>query len=287
MPELPEVETVVRGLRKRLIGEPVLAVEVRNAMSFQADRGLIDRHLVGACILIVERVQKLIIVKLSSGYALVCHLKMTGQMVFVGKSDKGFVGGHPEKAYEQPLPHKHTHVILTFPHGTLYFNDLRKFGWIRLFSREQREAFLAAQQFGPDPLTKLFTGPYLWERIHGRKVPIKSLLLDQHIAPGVGNIYADEALFDAKISPLRKGTAITKQEADALAASVRKVIEMGIQYGGTTKNNYRSVDGSKGEMQHHLKVYGREGQPCHKCPGLVVRKKIGQRSSHYCPSCQH
>lgn len=285
MPELPEVEVVVRGLRDRIIGETVVSVEIRNVKSFLADRQIIDQQMVGAKVMDVQRRQKLILVSLSSGYTLVAHLKMTGQMVFEG-IDEGFVGGHPEKAYEQPLPHKHTHVISTFRHGTLYFNDLRKFGWMRLFSQEEFVAFLEVQRFGPDPLTKPFDGGYLWERIHTRNVPIKSLLLDQRIAPGVGNIYADEALFDAKISPLRKGNAITESEAVLLAASVKKVIEKGIQFGGTTKNNYRTVDGSKGEMQHHLKVYGREGEPCRGCPGLVVRKKIGQRSAHYCPSCQ-
>lgn len=285
MPELPEVEVVVRGLRDRIVGESVAAVEIRNAKSFATDRQTIDQQMIGSTIVDVQRRQKLILLSLSSGWTLVSHLKMTGQMVFEG-NDEGFVGGHPEKAYEQPLPHKHTHVIITFRHGMLYFNDLRKFGWMRLFSKDQLAAFLQTQRFGPDPLTKSFDGAYLWERIHTRKVPIKSLLLNQHIAPGVGNIYADEALFDSKISPFRKGSAVTKQEADALAASVKKVIEKGIQYGGTTKNNYRSVDGSKGEMQHHLKVYGREGEHCHGCPGLVVRKKIGQRSAHYCSSCQ-
>ena len=285
MPELPEVETVVRGLRRRLVGERILAVEIRNPKSFLVDQKQIDQYLIGATVAKVERIQKLIVLRLSNDYSVVGHLKMTGQMVFEGK-DEGFAGGHPEKSYEQPLPHKHTHVIITFPRGTLYFNDLRKFGWLRLFSKEALVVFLKAQQFGPDPLLKEFDGKYLWERIHVRKVPIKSLLLDQHIAPGVGNIYADEALFDAKISPFRKGNAVTKKEAEALAVSVKKVMEKGIQYGGTTKNNYRTVDGSKGEMQNHLKVYGREGEKCTTCSNLIERKKIGQRSTHFCSNCQ-
>lgn len=285
MPELPEVEVVVRGLRRRLVGERVVSVEVRNQKSFQAERSLIDQECVGRTVQEVTRRQKLILIKLSSGWTLVSHLKMTGQMVFEG-NDQGFVGGHPEKAYEQPLPHKHTHVIIQFAHGTLYFNDLRKFGWMRLFSQAALQTFLEEQRFGPDPLLKSFDGPYLWERIHTRKVLIKSLLLDQHIASGVGNIYADEALFDSRISPLRKGSSITKAEAGRLVESVKKVMTLGIEFGGTTKNNYRTVDGSKGEMQHHLKVYGREGEQCYGCTGLVVRKKLGQRSAHYCPDCQ-
>jgi formamidopyrimidine-DNA glycosylase len=292
MPELPEVETVVRGLRKRLVGERILSVEIRNPKSFLVDQKQIDRYLIGSSVVEVERVQKLIVLRLSNDYSIVGHLKMTGQMVFEGKEAglpadrQGFAGGHPEKSYEQPLPHKHTHVIIAFPHGTLYFNDLRKFGWLRLFSKEALTVFLEAQQFGPDPLLESFDGTYLWERIHARKVPIKSLLLDQHIAPGVGNIYADEALFAAKISPFRKGNAVTKKEAEALAVSVKEVMEKGIQYGGTTKNNYRTVDGSKGEMQNHLKVYGREGEECVVCGSLIVRKKIGQRSTHFCSNCQ-
>ena len=285
MPELPEVEIVVRGLRKRLVGQRVLGVEVRNRKSFPATQTLIDTHLIGSTIKEVHRRQKLIVISLASGWTLVSHLKMTGQFVFEGKR-AGFSGGHPEKSYELPLPHKHTHVIIRFQHETLYFNDLRKFGWIKLFSPEEWRIFIENQHFGPEPLTKEFTGQYLWEKIHERKVPIKTLLLDQHIAPGVGNIYADEALFEARVLPTRKGNLITRHESERLTQSIKAVLEKGIKFGGTTKNNYRTVDGSKGEMQHHLKVYGREGEKCTGCSGLIMRQKLGQRSTHFCPSCQ-
>jgi formamidopyrimidine-DNA glycosylase len=297
MPELPEVETVKRGLERTILGKVVQGVEVRVPKLFSDDRGLIDQVLVGAKVVGLERRAKVLLIHLSSDWTLAVHLKMTGQLIVVGpdekKPDVEFVGGHPEKAYEQPLPHKHTHIIVTFTDGThLYFNDLRKFGWMRLFPHEASvgyhtiHEFLEALQLGPEPLSEDFTEVYLAGLLKGRSIPIKQLLLEQKGISGIGNIYADEALFFAKIHPRRPATKVTASEIRLLTEGIKTVLEKGIAFGGTSKNTYRNVEGTKGEMQKYLMVYGREELPCKVCGTLISRIKIGQRSSHFCTNCQ-
>lgn len=321
MPELPEVETVRRGLERSIIGKLVVDVDVRSRKSFADDPGLIGQVFVGARVVAVERRAKVLLLELSTGWVLAIHLKMTGQLVVVKSGEQrtkslkventfsslpltlnshGFVGGHPEKVYEQPLPHKHTHVIVTFNDGTvMYFNDLRRFGWFRLFPMEgisdQRlaigkptlESFIASLNLGPEPLSEDFTVPYLESLVAKRSITIKQLLLEQKGISGIGNIYADESLFYAKVLPTRRASSLTKNEIAKLHEGIRLVLEQGIHFGGTSKNTYLNVEGTKGEMQDHLMVYGREGLPCRVCGNPIERKKIGQRSSHFCPSCQH
>lgn len=318
MPELPEVETVRRGLERTIVGKTVKAVDVRVPKLFADPQVRITEALIGAKVERVERRAKVLLIHLSSGWVLAIHLKMTGQLIVVNSKQEavnrnsanhgvstvhrsqftvhaGFVGGHPEQAYDQLLPHKHTHVIITFADGaTLFFNDLRKFGWLRLYPNrelgimnvESIQQFLAASKHGPEPLGDEFTFGYFAAGLRKRSTTIKQLLLDQQFIAGIGNIYADEALFQAKILPTRRANKVTKAEAAKLFAAIREVLELGIKHGGTSMNTYRNVDGTKGGMRQHLKVYGREGEPCLVCGTPIVRRKIGQRSSHFCPSCQ-
>ena len=302
MPELPEVETVRRGLNRTIVGKTVETVEIRAARIFANDKSLIDRVLVGAKIKNVERRAKVLMIELSSGYVLVIHLKMTGQLIVKEKAhstgsgqqnqEAGFVGGHPEKAYEQPLPHKHTHVIISFTDGaTLYYNDLRKFGWMKLLRLDNSgdgptlDEFLASLKLGPEPLEKDFTLEYFIRGLN-RKTTIKQRLLDQTFIAGIGNIYADEALFVAKLMPTRGANSLDETETKNLFQSIKAVLELGIKYGGTTMNTYRNVDGTHGGMREHLKAYGRAGQKCSRCGETIVSKKIGQRTATFCPSCQ-
>lgn len=313
MPELPEVETVKRGLARTILGKTIASVEIRVPKLFADDPGLIDQVLVGAKVVGVERRAKVLLIDVSSDWTLAVHLKMTGQLIVVnggqetGNSRKlvarstvnrlpltvNFVGGHPEKAYEQPLPHKHTHVTIEFRDGTrLYFNDLRKFGWLRLFPHASVNGYRTITEFlqtlhlGPEPLGPDFTVTYLAGLLNARTIPIKQLLLEQKGISGIGNIYADEALFYAKIQPRRPANKLTKQEIVLLTEGIKNVLEKGIAFGGTSKNTYRNVEGTKGEMQKYLMVYGRENEPCKVCGTPIKRIKIGQRSSHFCPNCQ-
>lgn len=337
MPELPEVETVRRGLARTIVGKVVSGVNVRESKIFSDDPGLIKSKLIGAKVETVERRAKLLLIGLSTGWTLAIHLKMTGQLVVVqpemtnsefripselqnpktneaisyklkagfaggpARSANGtaFAGGHPEKSYDQPLPHKHTRVIITFTDGAkLYFNDLRKFGWMRLLrssripndefrmTNETVDEFLNKLELGPEPLGDEFTAEYLARLVARRAIPIKQVLLEQKSIAGIGNIYADEALFEARIHPLRKSSSLTADEARRLYEAIKGVLLLGIEHGGTTMNTYRNVDGGQGRMRDYLKVYGREGEPCLRCGTPIERIKIGQRSSHYCPKCQ-
>lgn len=292
MPELPEVETVRRGLERTIVGKRVASVEIRVPKIFADPQERIDALLIGATVTAVERRAKVILIRLSTNSTLAIHLKMTGQLVVrtperTRAMGTGFIAGHPEKAYEQPLPHKHTHVIVTFDDGTvLYFNDLRKFGWFRLYENGAVERLFEEAKLGPEPFSDAFTLEHFGAALKKRRIPIKTALLDQKVVAGVGNIYADEALFEARISPFRKASSLAKEEISRLHAAVKHVLELGIEYGGTTFNSYVNAEGTPGKMRDYLKVYGREGLPCRGCDGEVVRTKIGQRSAHYCPSCQ-
>ena len=327
MPELPEVETVKRGLARKIVGKTVADVEIRHPKSFADDAGLIRQVLIEARVVAIARRAKILLIELSTNWTLAVHLKMTGQLVVIQNSAKpdGFVGGHSEKVYEGELPNKHTQVIFTFSDKTkLYFNDLRKFGWLRLFPREivdqtdQRltrflrtssevnghllgggccetrqsldnqtlESFLESLQLGPEPLSADFTEDYLSKLSQKRSIPIKQLLLEQKGISGIGNIYADEALFRSKIAPRRRANGLKRKEIEELYSAIREVLELGIKHGGTSKNTYRNVEGTKGKMQDHLKVYQRTGKPCIVCATPIERIKTGGRSAHFCPTCQ-
>ena len=294
MPELPEVETVRRGLERTIVGKTVASVDVRVPKMFQSNKSLIDSALVGAKVLSIDRRAKILLVNLSSDYTLAIHLKMTGQLIVA--NGKSFVGGHPEKAYDQPLPHKHTHITIKFTDGaTLYYNDLRKFGWMKLLqkqgvgSKKQSEKtvgqFLDELKLGPEPLGEEFTLEYFSGGLN-RRTSIKQLLLDQKFIAGIGNIYADEALFAAKVLPIRAASSLSKSEVKRLFDGVKDVLKLGIKHGGTTMNTYRNVDGTHGGMRDHLKVYGREGEVCLRCSAIIQKKKIGQRSASFCSGCQ-
>ncbi|MBI4032878.1 bifunctional DNA-formamidopyrimidine glycosylase/DNA-(apurinic or apyrimidinic site) lyase [Candidatus Berkelbacteria bacterium] len=283
MPELPEVETVRRGLERTIVGKTIASVEIRVPKMFQGD----STQLINSSVIGVERRAKVLLVRFDNEWTLAIHLKMTGQIIVVGTGSAGFVAGHPEKAYEQPLPHKHTHVTIGFDDGaTLYYNDLRKFGWFRLMPTEDVGSFLVAMKHGPEPLSDEFTLEGFRTALKRRRIPIKTALLDQTIVAGVGNIYADEALFAAKIRPTRKASSLTGVQIERLYHAVKTVLELGIKHGGTSMNTYVNVEGTKGAMRDHLKVYGREGLPCEVCGNPIERIKLGQRSSHYCPGCQ-
>lgn len=304
MPELPEVETVRRGLERTLLGKTIKDVEVRVKKLFPGDPSFIDWRLRGAKIQAIKRRAKVLLLELSNGWTLAIHLKMTGQLIVKSDQSKtnqaAFVGGHPEKVYEQSLPHLHTHIIIKFTDGTtLYYNDLRKFGWMRLlrsnensqtsrtkFNAPTVDEFINRLGLGPEPLGEEFTLDYFRRLVQSRKISIKQLLLDQKGIGGIGNIYADEALFYAGIHPQTRASDIKPRALRRLYDGIRQVLELGIEHGGTTMNTYRNVDGGQGRMREHLKVYGREGEPCLVCGTLIKRIKVGQRSSHFCSKCQ-
>lgn len=281
MPELPEVETIRIGLEIALTDHRIVGIENRSPKLFN---GSID-WVIGQQVTEVARRAKILIIKLEHNY-LLCHLKMTGQLIFVPKNGQLVIGGHPDKNYPLELPHKHSHVIIEFDHGTLYFNDLRKFGWIKVIQNE-KDLLKEIAHLGPEFTWSEFSLEYFNSVLKKKSITIKQLLLDQTFVAGIGNIYADESLFCAKISPLRASNTLTSEESSSLYKCIKKVFQLSLKHGGTSSQSYRQVDGTMGTYLTVANVYKREGMPCKVCGNPIERIKISGRSSHYCPSCQN
>jgi len=281
MPELPEVETIKKGLTRNIVGKKISDLDILLNKTFLGDK----KSLIGAEVKTISRIAKLISFQLSNKINLLFHLKLTGQLIFVGKSIR-VAGGHPSHDWHAKLPNSNTRLIFIFEDGSkLFFNDLRKFGWCKVLTNEELAEI--KKGYGVEPFSKDFTVDYLMLR--AKRIPnrnIKQFLTDQEIVAGIGNIYVDESLFEAKIMPTRKLKDIKLSEWKKIHESVLKVLKLGIKYGGTSDRDYVRSDGSKGGMQDHLKVYHREGKPCVGCKGVVKRMTVGGRGTHYCPICQ-
>ena len=284
MPELPEVETIRAGLAKLLPGKVVKDVWYDWDKSFPNAPADVARFLVGSKIEKVRRRAKVLIVELSGGWALVIHLKMTGQLVFVGDK-KRFGAGHPSDDLVGKLPAKTTHVILDFTDGSkLFFNDQRKFGWMRLLPAIEIPEIDFFKKVGPEPLDDDFTVDRFIERLMRRKNSnIKSVLLDQTVVAGVGNIYADESLWAAKIHPETLVSKIPKPKLVTLYNSLRNVLTLSIQKGGSTDKNYVDAEGKKGSYLSFANVFRKQGQPCPRCGTPIEKIRVAGRGTHICP----
>jgi formamidopyrimidine-DNA glycosylase len=271
MPELPEVETVARGLRVSLVGRTIISVEVRWARTLiPPDPVAFGRRLVGQVIAGVRRRGKWILITLDGGSTLLVHLRMTGQLVLERVS---------------PPDDRHVRVLFSLDNGWwLRFSDQRKFGRMVLTSDPQRYV----GGLGPEPLADDFTAERLGEMLARRRGRIKPLLLNQRFVAGLGNIYADESLWRAGVHPLRQASGLGPAEVRRLHQGIRSVLQAAIDGGGTTlaDSAYRRPDGRTGEFYDLLAVYGREGQPCVRCGTAIERIVVGQRGTHYCPHCQ-
>jgi formamidopyrimidine-DNA glycosylase len=271
MPELPEVETVARGLRASLIGKAIVDVEVRWVRSIvPPDPTIFSRHLEGQTVTSVGRRGKWVVIGLDGGYTLLVHLRMSGRLIL----------GSGERS-----DHRHLRVLFSLSGGgQLCFFDQRKFGRLVLTLDPQE----VLGDLGPEPLEDSFTAARLnemFERRHGR---IKPLLLNQRFLAGLGNIYADEALWRAGIHPLRRADTLTFADVQRLHLGIRTVLQAAIDGGGTTLADagYQQADGRSGEFAGQLAVYGRAGQPCLRCGADIERIKVGQRGTHFCSRCQ-
>lgn len=287
MPELPEVETVRRGLHELIISRKVKAVEHDTAKSFPNAAADVKNFLIGASVVDVRRRAKVLLIDLSTQYTLVIHLKMTGQMVYRAKT-VAFGAGHPNDSLIGELPDRSTRVTFTFEDGSrLYFNDQRKFGWVRLMPTIEVPNIDFMMKVGPEPLEADFTAEEFTERFKRRaKSPIKAALLDQTVVAGVGNIYADESLWGAKIHPLTKVGDVTKNEFKKLYSELREVMNLAIEKGGSTDKNYVNAEGKRGTYMDFARVFRREGQPCPRCSETIIKFKAAGRGTHICPQCQ-
>lgn len=285
MPELPEVQTVVSELNRKIKGKTIKLIEVCNPGSGLPSSSVLIAKTRGKKVKEVKRRGKLIDIDLGGDHNILIHLKMTGQLVYVAKTGKKISGGHPIDNVGV-LPNKFSHVIINFTDGSiLYFNDIRKFGWVKYATNIERD--IARQKYGLEPFDKEYTLENFTAIIKRYpKKKIKQLLMDQEKISGLGNIYADESLFVAKILPTRLTGSLKLEEIKSLYKVIPRILKFAISKGGTTADNYVRTDGSKGEMVNFLKVYGREGKKCVRCAGIVSKIKLGGRGTHFCKSCQ-
>lgn len=287
MPELPEVETVRRGLRRYLLGQKIKEIKVFSSKTVVGTTALFYRYLKDQEIVDITRRGKLLIFHLSpSNLFLLIHLKMTGQLIYRHKSSL-LAGGHSLQAKDiEKLPNKHTRAFFVFSGGgCLFFNDLRKFGYLKIVSKKELENILA-NNYGPEPLGAGFSHLALSEMLSDRKVSIKAALLDQRKLAGLGNIYVDEALFRAGISPVRLAKSLKKGEIVFLYKAIVDILKEAIKYKGTTFRDFLDSSGTKGNFSNHLQVYGRANEKCLVCGGKIVKIRLAGRGTHYCPYCQ-
>lgn len=287
MPELPEVETVRGGLERLIINKVIKKVVHDTDKSFPNASHDVKQFLIGGTITAVRRRAKVLLIDLSSDYSLVIHLKMTGQMVFVGK--ERFGAGHPSDSLIGELPDTSTRVTFDFGDGSkLFFNDQRKFGWIRLIPTVEIPNIDFMKKVGPEPLEADFTWQEFADRFKRRsKTNIKAALLDQTVIAGVGNIYADESLWGAKIHPKRLVGSLSDSEFKVLFTELREVMNLAIEKGGSSNHTYINAEGKRGSYMDFARVFRREGQTCPRHPDVLVEKfRVAGRGTHICPVCQ-
>lgn len=282
MPELPEVETVRRGLLPVLEGAVIARAEVnRPDLRWPLPKRMAER-LTGQRVTALRRRSKYLLADLDSGETLLVHLGMSGRMLVSGAQIGSFHHDHP-------APQKHDHVVLHMISGArITFNDARRFGAMDLIPTDRAAEHMLLKDLGPEPFGNDFNEPYLAARLKHRKTPVKAALLDQRIVAGLGNIYVAETLYRARISPLRLAGELAEPEAFALVPIIREVLAEAIEAGGSSLRDFRQANGELGYFSKHFQVYDREGDPCETpgCSGTITRTLQSGRSSFWCPACQ-
>lgn len=287
MPELPEVETVRRGLERLIVGKRVASVAHDTEKGFPNAPHDVEQFLVGAHIKAISRRAKVLLIDLDTDYSLVIHLKMTGQLVFRGEDSFG--AGHPNDSLIGELPDRSTRVTFTFEDGSkLFFNDQRKFGWVRLYPTLEVPNIDFMKRVGPEPLEDNFSAKDFVRRMRKRDgTTVKAALLDQSVIAGVGNIYADESLWGACLHPSLRVRDIRDARLHTLFHELKTVLELAIEKGGSTDKNYVNAEGKKGSYIDFARVFRREGLACPRHPDAIIEKsRVAGRGTHTCPVCQ-
>lgn len=287
MPELPEVETVKRGLQRLLIDHSITKVQSDNPKSFPNAPGDVQQFLIGAQVTGLRRRAKVLMIDLSTDYTLVVHLKMTGQIVYRGA--EVFGAGHPTDSLIGRLPDRSTRVEFWLNNNAkLYFNDQRKFGWVRLLPTVEVPHMPFMMKVGPEPLEDSFTDKEFIQRLQRRKgTTIKAAILDQTVLAGIGNIYADEGLWGAKIHPATRVRDVSNVKLKKLLTELQYVLRLSIDKGGSTDRNYVDAEGRRGSYMDFARVFRKEGTPCPRHPNqLIVKIRVAGRGTHVCPRCQ-
>jgi formamidopyrimidine-DNA glycosylase len=267
LPELPEVETIKAQLAPRLEGRMLARVEILDPrLTRPIDLFEVAEELEGDVVVAVERRGKYLLLRFESGLALLVHLRMTGSFGFT--------------------PVSHERAVVELDDGSrLAYRDVRRFGTWLVLEDAELEPYLATKN-GPEPLGPRFTSRWLGTQLAQRRAPLKAVLLDQRVVAGLGNIYADEALWRARLSPLRPANSLSAAESTRLARAIRAALRTGIERQGSTLSDYRAPDGAAGSMQEEFRVYGRDGEPCPRCRTTITKTRVGGRGTWYCPRCQ-
>jgi formamidopyrimidine-DNA glycosylase len=284
VPELPEVESLRRDLEATLVGRRFASVDVRLAKQVLAPTGLSIDDLIGKRIEALRRRAKFLIFDLSEGLALVFHLRLAGQLVHRDAENRTLAeGGHPVPAFGAPLPHRSTHVIFHFDDGSvLYLTDIRQFGRVWILPEAGVQPLLDQAKLGPEPLDPAFTLDAFKERIARRqKMPLKPVLLDQKVVGGIGNIYADEIIFESLLTPATRLGTLDEPSVARLHAAIQTILGLAVREGVA-----EILNGKAPTDRDFPRVHGRKGQPCPRCGTTIVKIQFAGRGTYYCPSCQ-
>ena len=293
MPELPEVETIKRGLSELIVGYRITNVTVLLPKIVKGD----VRHVLGASILGIRRRGKGLLLDLDNNYSIAIHVKMTGQLIFRAEEKSGktkvIKNLHPVLIAPSSLPNKWTHVVFRLAakerqqasSATLFYNDIRQFGWIHILPTTEVDKLPFFSSLGPEPLGNL-SPTYFQTVLSKTKAPIKIVLMDQARFSGIGNIYANDALFSAKIHPLRPASSLSDTDQRNLFEAIEHVLTEGIKAGGASEENFVNALGEKGFYQERFLVYKKNGKPCPNCGTLIERIVVGGRGTFFCSRCQ-
>lgn len=277
MPELPEVETIRRGLKDFIINKKITKIDILCKKSFQGTPTF-------GRIIEIRRFGKALIIDLDNGSSFMIHLRMTGQLIYDG--EERYAAGHPSDNFTSQLPNKQTRVVIELDHGTLFFNDQRKFGFIKVLATNEVKNDTFIKKLAKEPWN--ITAKELYTKLQKhKKSPIKASILDQTIICGLGNIYADETLFAIGVHPESRSGALSLKNTTDLIHSAAKVMECSIDSGGSTMKTYVKADGTRGDyLENFAQVFRREGKPCTKCGTKIIKIRVAGRGTYICPNCQ-
>ena len=280
MPELPEVETIRRGLESFIKNAKITKVKVLCDKSFIGPKELVENQTIKN----IRRKGKALLLDLENGITMMIHLRMTGQLIFRG--DESFAGGHPTDSFFAELPDKQTRVIFELENGTLFFNDQRKFGFVKVLETAEVENDKFIKALAKEPWDITFD-EFKKNLMRHKSAPIKAVILDQKVIAGLGNIYADEALYYAKIHPKHATGTLTDADIKNILEGAKTVMQASIDSGGSTMKTYVKADGTKGDyLRLFAKVFRREGEPCERCGTEIIKIRVAGRGTHICPKCQ-
>ncbi|MEY3470849.1 MAG: hypothetical protein RLZZ223_199 [Candidatus Parcubacteria bacterium] len=297
MPELPEVESLRRSLKPYIVGKYIKSIVV-NKPKLVSGAGTVRQPLdskkqefetkpIGTQIIDITRVAKNLMVHLSDGQIILVHLKMTGQLVYQDDKHNKVLGGHPIELSESKLPNQHSHIVFELDQGTLYYNDVRMFGYVLLYPNLDTIYKLGHfDKIGLDPFDISFTEEYIYKNLKTKKSKLKTVLLNQSIVTGLGNIYADEVCFRSGILPTRLASTLTRKEIAKLYQAITEIIPKAVEMGGSSIANYILADGSRGTYAREHKVYGKSGHNCYQCSKVLQKTVINSRTTVYCKFCQ-